>query len=252
MRNLKFLPIALGATLVITIILYVVFHFIFIDLFVDLWWFQSLKLGAYFWLRLLYKFFLSGGVTVAFFAIFFFHFWIASRYLGLNPRDEVLNNADQRLRFQRFSDMFMSGSVKIYTPISLALAIFVALPFYNQWETSLLYFFGTDSGVTENVYGRDVSFYLLSYPIYTLIQKELLITSSLVFSLVGCALLARAYFCTQSKQRISRRRQSTFNLINQFCSGFCGVGFLARTLCAFIYQRLRTHILWPWLCRDSL
>ena len=31
MRNLKFLPIALGATLVITFILYVVFHFIFIN-----------------------------------------------------------------------------------------------------------------------------------------------------------------------------------------------------------------------------
>ena len=132
MRNLKFLPIAIGAILVITIILYVVFHFIFIDLFVDLWWFQSLKLEAYFWLRLLYKFFLSGGVTVAFFALFFFHFWIASRYLGLNPPDEFLNNADQRQRFQRFADMFMSGSVKVYTPISLALAVFVALPFYNQ------------------------------------------------------------------------------------------------------------------------
>ena len=72
MRNLKFLPAIIGATLVILIILYVAFHYIFLDLFVDLWWYQSLKLEAYFWLRLLYKFFLSGGVTLVFFAIFFF------------------------------------------------------------------------------------------------------------------------------------------------------------------------------------
>ncbi|MGR8998714.1 MAG: UPF0182 family protein [Gammaproteobacteria bacterium] len=185
MRNLKFLPALIGATLVIAIILYVAFYFIFLDLFVDLWWYQSLKLEAYFWLRLLYKFFLSGGVTLAFFAIFFFHFWIASRYLGLNPPDEVLDNIDKRRRFQRFADVFMGGSVKVYTPVSLALAVFVAIPFYKQWETSLLFFFGRDSGVTETVYGNDVSFYMLSYPIYMLIQKELLITAILIFCLVG-------------------------------------------------------------------
>jgi uncharacterized membrane protein (UPF0182 family) len=225
MRNLKFLPVALGATLVITIILYVVFYFIFIDLFVDLWWFQSLKLEAYFWLRLLYKFFLSGGVTVAFFAIFFFHFWIASRYLGLNPPDEVLNNADQRQRFQRFADMFMNGSAKIYTPISLALAIFVALPFYNQWEASLLYFFGSDSGVTENVYGRDVSFYLLSYPIYTLIQKELLITSGLVFSFVGVLYWLEHIFVPNQNKEFAVGAKVHLTLLISFVVAFVVWGF---------------------------
>ena len=83
MRNLKFLPAMLGGVIALAVILFVAFHFIFIDLFVDLWWYQSLKLESYFWLRLLYKFFLSGGVTLAFFIIFFSHFWVASRYLGL-------------------------------------------------------------------------------------------------------------------------------------------------------------------------
>jgi len=185
MRYLKLLPAFIMATLVIAIILYVAFHFIFLDLFVDLWWFQSLKLESYFWLRLLYRFFLSGGITLLFFTIFFFHFWIASRYLGVNPPDEMLSNIDKRRRFQRFADTFMSGSVKIYTPISLLLAIFIAIPFYQQWESALLYLFGGSSGVTESVYGYDVSFYLLSYPLYMLVQKELLITASLLFCMVG-------------------------------------------------------------------
>jgi len=226
MRNLKFLPALIGATLVIVIILYAAFHFIFLDLFVDLWWYQSLKLEAYFWLRLLYKFFLSGGVTLAFFAIFFFHFWIASRYLGLNPPDEVLNNLDKRRRFQRFADFFMSGSVRVYTPISLALAIFVAIPFYNQWETSLLYFFGSDSGVTETVYGNDVSFYMLSYPIYMLIQKELLITAILIFSMVGILYWLEHIFVPDQSKEFPLGAKVHLTILIGFFVAFVVWGFL--------------------------
>ena len=59
MRNLKFLPAMLGGIVALAVVLFVAFHFIFIDLFVDLWWYQSLNFESYFWLRLLYKFFLS-------------------------------------------------------------------------------------------------------------------------------------------------------------------------------------------------
>ncbi|MGR9037429.1 MAG: UPF0182 family protein, partial [Gammaproteobacteria bacterium] len=121
----------------------------------------------------------------AFFTIFFFHFWIASRYLGLNPPDEILTDIDKRRRFQRFADVFMSGSVRVYTPVSLLLAVFVAAPFYAQWESALLYFCSTPSGVADTVYGNDTSFYILEYPVYQLIQKELLATAVLIFIMVS-------------------------------------------------------------------
>jgi uncharacterized membrane protein (UPF0182 family) len=184
MRNLKFLPALLGGIIVLAVVLFVAFHFIFVDFFVDWWWYDSLKLESYFWLRLLYKFFLSGGVTLAFFAIFFSHFWLSSRYLGLNL-DEKLLVGNEKSRVQTFADTFMNGSVKIYTPISLFLALIIASPFYSEWESTLLYFFGGASGVTETVYGNDVSFYMLAYPTYQLIQQGLLITSLLTFIMIG-------------------------------------------------------------------
>lgn len=184
MRNLKFLPALIGLT-VLSVITYILFYFIFVDFFVDLWWFRSLEFEGYFWLRLLYRFIFSGGVTLIFFSIFFFHFWISSRYLGLNPPDEVLVSADKRQRFQTFADLFMYGSVRIYTPLSLVLAIVVASPFYHQWETALLYFFGGNSGVTEPVFGLDVGFYLFSYPLYMLIQQELMYSSIILSVLVA-------------------------------------------------------------------
>ena len=183
MRNWKLLSTIIGLT-GLAVIVYILFYFVFVDFFVDLWWFRSLNFEGYFWLRLLYRFIFSGGVTIIFFSIFFFHFWIASRYLGLNPPDEILVSADKRQRFQTFADIFMYGSVKIYTPLSLILAIVIASPFYTQWETALLYFFGSSSGIVDPVYAQDVSFYLFSYPLYMLIQQELLYTSIILFFLV--------------------------------------------------------------------
>jgi uncharacterized membrane protein (UPF0182 family) len=226
MRNLKSLPALIGATLVIAIVLYVAFYFIFLDLFVDLWWFESLKLESYFWLKLLYKFFLSGAVTIVFFSIFFFHFWIASRYLGLNPPDEVLENVAKQRRFQIFSDMFMTGSVKIYTPISLLLAVFIATPFYSHWETTLLYFFGSASGVKESLYDNDVSFYMLFYPTYQLIQQELLITASLIFVMVGILYWLEHVFVPNQRKEYPLGAKIHLTLLIGFVVAFVLWGFM--------------------------
>jgi uncharacterized membrane protein (UPF0182 family) len=194
MRNWKLLPALAGATIVAAIVLYVAFYFVFLDFFVDLWWFRSLEFEGYFWLRILYRFIFSGAVTLFFFAIFMFHFWIASHYLGLNPPDEVLLDDAKRRRFQRFADVFMSGSIRVYSIISLILAIAIAIPFYLQWEDALLFFFGSSAGIEDPVYNNDISFYLFSYPIYMLIQKELLTTAVLVLMATGILYWVEHFF----------------------------------------------------------
>ncbi len=226
MRIRNLLPALIGATIVVAIVLYVAFYFIFLDLFVDLWWFRSLQYEAYFWLRLLYRFILSGGVTVFFFAVFFFHFWIASRYLGLNPPDAVLLDADKRRRFQRFADVFMSGSMRVYTPLSLILAVFIAIPFYEQWEKALLFFFGSASEITEPVYERDISFYILSYPIYMLIQQELLSTSIILFLLVGCLYWLEHIFVPNQSQEYPLGAKIHLTILLGFIVLFVVWGFL--------------------------
>ncbi len=226
MSNWKMLPALAGATLFFITILYIAFYFIFLDLLVDLWWFRSLEMETYYWLRLLYRFIFSGGVTVVFFAIFYFHFWIASRYLGLNPPDDVLLDADKRRRFQRFSEVFMEGSAKVYTPLSLILAVVIALPFYDQWESAILFFFGSESGVTDPVYGNDVSFYMFSYPVFTLIQQELLITASLLFFLVGCLYWLENIFVPHQNQELPIGAKIHLTILILFVVLFVIWGFL--------------------------
>lgn len=201
MRNWKLLPAFIVATLVAAIVLYVAFYFVFLDFFVDLWWFRSLEFETYFWLKLLYRFIFSGVVTAFFFAVFLFHFWIASRYLGLNPPDEILMDDSKRRRFHRFADVFMTGSARVYIPISLLLAIIIAIPFYLQWDQALLFFFGSASGIVDPIYGNDVSFYMFSYPIYMLIQKELLTAATVVLLATGVLYwLEHVFVPNQSKE----------------------------------------------------
>jgi len=145
----------------------------------------------------------------------------------------------------------MSGSVKIYTPISLILAIFIAIPFYDQWETALLYFFGGKSGVTEPVYGQDTSFYLLFYPIYMLIQQELLTTATLLFCMVGILYwLEHVLFLIRAGNSVGCQNPSGH--INGICRFIRGLGVYAAALFAALYHNHEPVFLRPWIYRDSL
>ncbi|MEE9412991.1 MAG: UPF0182 family protein [Methylococcales bacterium] len=176
----------IGIGFLILVVLYLLGYFLLLDLIVEYLWFDSMDYSGYFFLRFFYKFLIAGGVTILFFLMFFTHFWIASRYLG--TEDSVGHDVDSI----SFSQKLKTGAMEIYTPLALLLAIIIAIPFYTQWESALLFLFAPESGVSEGVYGNDISFYLFSLPIFTIIQKELLITSVLLFA--GVAFL---YFLEQ-------------------------------------------------------
>ncbi len=185
MPNWKRVPVLLGILLAVLAIFYIAFYFVFLDLVVDLWWFRSLQYEGYFWLRLLYRYFISGGVTLLFFLIFFLNFWVASRYLGVTRSTVVDGSSTQKKQALSLVAKFQSGALDVYSLISLVLAIIIALPFYDQWEESLLFLYGPKTGILDPLYQNDVSFYLFSFPVYELIQKELLIALSLLFIFIA-------------------------------------------------------------------
>jgi uncharacterized membrane protein (UPF0182 family) len=143
---------------------------------VDYWWHEELGYGGYFWLKVLYRYILSGVVTLFFFLIFFLNFWAASRYLGIDESAFHNLGRSEETRYRRLAKLFQTGSMRVYTPLSLILAIAIATPFYKQWEAALLFVFAPESGLSDPVFGHDASFYLFSYPVFELIQFELLAT----------------------------------------------------------------------------
>ena len=172
----------IAVSLVALFIIAIAFYFIFIDFFVDLWWFRSLKMELYFWLNRTYRFILSGVVTGCFFGIFALHFWLAAIYLSHDK--EVFQRLPSR-RSLRLIRLFQHDSIGFYLSFSAVLGLLIAFPFYQEWESALLYFFGGDAGVDDPVYGKDISFYLFSLPIYEVIQHALLLTASIIFILIS-------------------------------------------------------------------
>jgi uncharacterized membrane protein (UPF0182 family) len=168
---------------------YLLVGLIFADFVVDVWWFQSLGYGFYFWQKLLYRYVVFGFFTLLFFLVFFLNFWVAGRFLGQVSPGAIKPEKWALLRYTRLVEKFRQRSWKFYLPFSLLLALFVAYPLYHNWEEALLYLFAPAAGVRDPVYGKDVSYYLFSLPIYQLLLQELLVAIILMF--LGLSLLYR-------------------------------------------------------------
>jgi uncharacterized membrane protein (UPF0182 family) len=187
MLRLKRWIIILAATFLSLIALYVLFGMIFSDFLVDVWWFQSLGYGFYFWQRLLYRYLVFAGFTILFFLVIFLNFWVATRFLSGSPLDKTKPESRLRLCSRRLLGYFRQRSLKFYLLFSLIIAIFIAFPLYRHWEDALLYLFAPSAGLQDPAYGKDVSYYLFSLPIYQLLLRELLV--AVVFMFLGAALL---------------------------------------------------------------
>ena len=132
----------------------------------------------FFWLRLGYRYLVLATFTLLFFFIFFLNFWIGSRYLGnVAPPPETEQTTSRSRELVRH---FRTGSMRVYAPFSLALAVLVAWPLYKQWEGTLLYVFGQQAGFADPYFGRDISFYLFSLPLYENLVREVLIALALL------------------------------------------------------------------------
>jgi len=187
MQNWKRLLMFIAAALLVLALVLLASGIALTNFIVDFWWHDELGYGGYFWLKVLYRYILSGSVTLFFFFIFFLNFWAASRYLGVDETAFARLGHTEGTRYRRLLKLFQTGSLRVYTPLSLILAILIAIPFYKQWNAALLFLFAPDARILDPVFGNDVSFYMFSYPIFTLIQRELLIAS--VIATLAIALL---------------------------------------------------------------
>ena len=166
-------------TFIITLSLILIVY-LAIDYAVEIWWFTSLKYLEYFAFRDGYKDSIGLMVTLILSTIFYINFRLAIKFITEAAVVEELND-DRGL----IAGILKTRSFKRFIPLSILLSIPVLIPVYANWETLLLYFFSTNSGVVDPAYGKDISFYLFSYPVYQLIQNKLLIVFSLLVLLIA-------------------------------------------------------------------
>ena len=208
--------IAGGILLFILLLLLVVLSIVFADDLVDIFWYHSLGYELYFWQRKLYRYIVFIVVSFLFFLVFFLNFWIGSRFLRRSS--QPLEDAP-RETYLKIYKAFQTGSLMFYVPLSLALSIPIALPLYRNWEKFLFYVFGPSMGVLDRFYGKDVSFYLFSYPIYILIERWLLI--AFLILLIGLFVLYMVKNRLQTRHALHFGRGAKWHLSFLVLIVFC-------------------------------
>ncbi len=181
-----------------------------LDTVVDYWWFSSLGYGGYFTLRLFYRYLVFTAVTLLFFLIFFLNFRIASRYIGAAP---AAAGKSKKSAVPDLVRMFRTGSMLVYLPLSLAMAIFVSYPAFGRWESFLFYVFGPGAGVSDPAYGKDIGFYLFSYPVYQLLQQRLLLALVILLAATGLLYAVERRMLKAADRRFPRGAKIHLNLL---------------------------------------
>jgi uncharacterized membrane protein (UPF0182 family) len=195
-----FLAIAVGIAALLFLSALFLVHF-----FVNLWWFDSLGYAIYFWQRLLYRYAVFAVVAVVFFFVFFLNFRLVT-----HPLRSAQSFSHTPSRLGRLGRALRRGSIFVYIPLSVILTLIVALPLFHNWEKFLFFLFGPDSGVYDKVFGKDISYYLFSYPLYTLIRERLLL--AFLVLLAGSALFYGLEHLTRIKNKSGLPRQTAWHL----------------------------------------
>ena len=144
------------------------------DFLLEFWWFSSLDLGGFFLLRESYAGLVCVGSSVAFASVVYFNLAYIPRALALDPESARKGLVGQ-----------LQSNKKLLFLLALLITIPLLIPVFNHWESFLLYYFGAESELIDPVYGKNISYYLFSYPVYELIQDELLAVLSLLLVLVS-------------------------------------------------------------------
>ena len=164
----------------------------FISLYVDWLWFKDVRFEKIFTTKINAQAITALAGMLAGFLITYLNIWFSMQ--ATKGRSVVMtfySQAIPQLDILRHFD-----TLKIIVPIVIGL--FVGLLLNNSWLTFLYYFNGVASGFSDPIFGKDVSFYLFTLPVYEIISATLLFI--LGVSLVVSALnyiLKGALFLTQ-------------------------------------------------------
>ena len=236
MRSWKSVSLTIAGIALGLVVVAVVLGIVLRNFLVNLWWFDSLDYGYYFWLQVLYHYGVYAAGVVVLFVLFFANFWIGGRYLGASPPgDEPRSGQSPPRRIYR---RFQRRSLAIYLPLTLVLAIVVALPLLYYWQRALMFLLAPAAGIDDPVFGLDVSFYLFSLPFYVTIFGE--VAAALAIVLAGLLLLYGAEHRVMPRPGGGLRRGARVHLsVITFLLFVMGALYFVGDAAALLYTR--TH-----------
>ncbi|WP_051906398.1 UPF0182 family protein [Methylomarinum vadi] len=172
----RFIALGSGFLLISGLLGFAAMHFL-----VEIWWHASLGMLLYYLMRVVYRDLIALAITLVQGGFIFVNFILIPRLLRIDPAGLFGGSGLKN----RLAVLLLTPSVRL---AMICVAIFtmpILTPIYLHWEDFLLFFFNAGSNMKDPVFGQDVSFYLLSFPLIKLVQNEMLVVFSLLFATIA-------------------------------------------------------------------
>ncbi|MBV7339608.1 UPF0182 family protein, partial [Chloroflexi bacterium TSY] len=148
----------------------VIFLVRLLSLSTDWLWYSSLNLQSIFFTRI------TASIALFFVsALIFWVIWSINIFMMRRLTPNALDNTS-------FEHIVMLFGLRIY-PLMLSIgaiiALFVGLALAAEWEIFLLYFNQIHFGLSDPLFGQDISFFLFTLPVWQIVHRWLLITLTL-------------------------------------------------------------------------
>lgn len=163
----------------------------FISLYVDWLWFKDVGFEKIFSTKINAQATTALAGMLAAFLITYLNIWFSMR--ATRGRSVVMASYSQAI--PQLDILRHFDKVKIIVPALVGL--FAGLLLNNSWLTFLYYFNGVASGFSDPIFGKDVSFYLFTLPVYEILSMVFLfvlgisfVVSALNYILKGAILLS--------------------------------------------------------------
>ncbi|MEW6126671.1 MAG: UPF0182 family protein [Acidobacteriota bacterium] len=172
--------------LIAIVVLLFLFGSSLLSIYIDALWFSSEGYSDVYW----YKFKLGGWLFLIFFVVTFLlirlPFYLLNRALpALTERPRVKFASVQDLRDINLLPVIYRPGVWI---LSAVVAFFSAMNLSSEWADFALYLNAANTGVTDAIFNRDISFYLFKLPVWDLLANWFLAICFVLF--IATSLLA--------------------------------------------------------------
>ncbi len=147
------------------VILFMIAFNVFAGLFTEFLWFRQLDYSGRFLTALRFEV-----------VLYFVGFLFALLFIYFNVRFAFGKIGTKLRRFASF-------------PLSLVLALLLAVSTSNMWEEFLLFFNQVQSPMADPLFGKPINFYLFSLPLYSSLIVWLMLVFVLTLGIVGLSLL---------------------------------------------------------------
>ncbi|MBN2372233.1 UPF0182 family protein [bacterium] len=159
--------------LIVMVILFLIFLSSgqFFTVYTDLLWFQAIRYSSVFWTMLFAKFYILSIFAAVFLVLFWINIYIA-RFIKPNRLNwKIPIRKQDAIHIMEFEPRQVNRFIVFF---SILLALFMGLwPAMAKWESFLKFFFQVPFGKTDPIFGKDIGFFVFSYPILSFIQKWL-------------------------------------------------------------------------------